>query len=264
MWIHEHQNWSNFTWDSETLFCKLADIRYRQGRLYGRMEGLGFELKREAGLITLTNDIVKSSAIEGENLNPEEVRSSIARRLGIDTAGLIPAGRDVEGVVEMMLDATQNFSKDLTKGRLFDWQAALFPTGRSGMQRITVGGWRTIDTDPMQVVSGAIGREKIHFVAPGAERLETEMADFLSWFAGKSDVDPVLKAGIAHLWFVTIHPFDDGNGRIARAIADMALARADGISDRFYSLSTQIESERKDYYKQLENCLLYTSDAADE
>jgi len=152
MWIHEHQNWSNFTWDSETLFCKLADIRYCQGRLFGRMEGLGFELKREAGLITLTNDIVKSSAIEGENLNPEEVRSSIARRLGIDTAGLIPAGRDVEGVVEMMLDATQNFSKELTKGRLFDWQAALFPTGRIGMQRITVGGWRTIDTDPMQVV----------------------------------------------------------------------------------------------------------------
>ena len=252
MWIHEHQNWSNFTWDSETLFCKLADIRYRQGRLFGRMEGLGFELKREAGLITLTNDIVKSSAIEGENLNPEEVRSSIARRLGIDTAGLIPAGRDVEGVVEMMLDATQNFSKDLTKGRLFDWQAALFPTGRSGMQRITVGDWRTIDTGPMQVVSGTVGREKIHFVAPGAERLEKEMADFLTWFAGKSDVDPVLKAGIAHLWFVTIHPFDDGNGRIARAIADMALARADGISDRFYSLSTQIESERKDYYKQLE------------
>ena len=147
MWIHEQQNWSNFSWDSETLFCKLADIRYRQGRLFGRMEGLGFELKREASLNTLTNDIVKSSAIEGENLNPEEVRSSIARRLGIDTAGLIPAGRDVEGVVEMMLDATQNFSKELTKGRLFDWQAALFPTGRSGMQLITVGGWRTIETE---------------------------------------------------------------------------------------------------------------------
>ena len=181
MWIHEHQNWSNFTWDSETLFCKLADIRYRQGRLFGRMEGLGFELKREASLNTLTNDIVKSSAIEGENLNPEEVRSSIARRLGIDTAGLIPAGRDVEGVVEMMLDATQNYAKELTKERLFDWQAALFPTGRSGMQRITVSGWRTIDTSPMQVVSGTIGREKTHFVAPGAERLETEMADFRSF-----------------------------------------------------------------------------------
>ncbi len=151
MWIHEHQNWSNFTWDSETLFCKLADIRYRQGRLFGRMEGLGFELKREAGLITLTNDIVKSSAIEGENLNPEEVRSSIARRLGIDTAGLIPASRDVEGVVEMMLDATQNFSKDLTKGRLFDWQAALFPTGRSGMQRITVGSGALLTPAPCRL-----------------------------------------------------------------------------------------------------------------
>src|SRR3990167_9956377 len=252
MWIYEHQNWFHFTWDVETLVTKLADIRYRQGRLLWRMESLGFELKREASLCTLTNDIVKSSAIEGEKLNPEEVRSSIARRLGIDIAGLIPASHDVEGIVEMMLDATQQFSKPLTKDRLFDWHAALFPTGRSSMHRITVGGWRTMDVGPMQVVSGPIGRKKIHFEAPSADRLEKEMQVFFDWFDNGHEIDPVLKAGIAHLWFVTIHPFEDGNGRIARAIGDMALARADGTQDRFYSLSFQIEAERKDYYDQLE------------
>ena len=253
MWIHEHQDWPNFTWCTDTLASKLADIRHRQGRLLGRMEGLGFELKREASLSTLTNDVVKSSAIEGENLNPEEVRSSIARRLGIDIAGLIPASRDVEGIVEMMLDATQQFSKPLTKDRLFDWHAALFPTGRSGMHKITVGGWRTVEAGPMQVVSGPIGKEKVHFEAPTAERLEKEMEAFLAWLAGEDDTDPVIRAGIAHLWFVTIHPFEDGNGRIARAIGDMALARADGTQDRFYSLSSQIEAERKQYYDQLES-----------
>ncbi len=252
MWVHEHQNWPNFTWDVGSLVSKLADIRHRQGRLLGRMEGLGFELKCEASLSTLTNDVVKSSAIEGENLNPEEVRSSIARRLGIDIAGLIPASRDVEGIVEMMLDATQQFSKPLTKDRLFDWHAALFPTGRSGTHKITVGGWRTIDAGPMQVVSGPIGKEKVHFEAPDADRLEKEMHAFLKWFGNNDDIDPVIKAGIAHLWFVTIHPFEDGNGRIARAIGDMALARADGTQDRFYSLSSQIEAERKHYYAQLE------------
>ena len=252
MWIHEHQNWPDFTWDAEVLAYKLADIRHRQGRLLGRMEGLGFELKREASLGMLTNDVIKSSAIEGEKLNPEEVRSSIARALGIDIAGLIPVSRDVEGIVEMMLDATQMFSKPLTKERLFGWHAALFPTGHSGMHRISVGGWRTIEAGPMQVVSGPIGHEQVHFEAPNVERLEDEIATFSAWFDRESDIDPVLKAGIAHLWFVTIHPFEDGNGRIARAISDMALARADGIPDRFYSLSSQIESERKDYYDQLE------------
>lgn len=252
MWVHEHQNWPNFTWDVGSLASKLADIRHRQGRLLGRMEGLGFELKCEASLSTLTNDVVKSSAIEGENLNPEEVRSSIARRLGINIAGLIPASRDVEGIVEMMLDATQQFSKPLTKDRLFDWHAALFPTGRSGMHKITVGGWRTIDAGPMQVVFGPIGKEKIHFEAPDAGRLEKEMQAFLKWFGNGDDIDPVIKAGIAHFWFVTIHPFEDGNGRIARAIGDMALARADGTQDRYYSLSSQIEAERKHYYAQLE------------
>jgi Fic family protein len=252
MWIHEHQNWPNFTWDAESLASKLADIRHRQGRLLGRMESLGFELKREATLGTLTNDVVKSSAIEGENLNPEEVRSSIARRLGIDIAGLVPASRDVEGIVEMMLDATQQYSKPLTKDRLFDWHAALFPTGRSGLHKITVGGWRTVEAGPMQVISGPIGKEKVHFEAPTAARLEKEMKAFLAWLATEATTDPVIKAGIAHLWFVTIHAFEDGNGRIARAIGDMVLARADGTPDRFYSLSSQIEAERKQYYHQLE------------
>jgi len=263
MWIHEHKDWADFTWNADALASKLADIRHRQGRLLGRMEGLGFDLRREASLATLTNDIVKSSAIEGEILNAEEVRSSIARRLGIDIAGLIPASRDVEGIVEMMLDATQNFSKALTKDRLFGWHAALFPTGRSGMHRITVGGWRTPDAGSMQVVSGPMGREKVHFEAPGADRLENEMAVFLAWFDQKSEIDPVIKAGIAHLWFVTIHPFEDGNGRIARAIGDMALARADGLPDRFYSLSSQIEGERKSYYDQLENQQRGTLDITD-
>ena len=252
MWIHENQNWPEFTWNADVLGNKLADVRHRQGLLLGRMEGLGFELKREASLSTLTNDVVKSSAIEGENLNSEEVRSSIARRLGIDIAGLIPVSRNVEGIVEMMLDATQKHSKPLTKERLFDWHAALFPTGRSGMRHIKVGGWRTIDAGPMQVVSGPIGREKVHFEAPNADRVENEMQAFLTWLNRQKGVDPVLKAGIAHLWFVTIHPFEDGNGRIARAIGDLALACADGTSDRFYSLSSQIEFERKEYYSQLE------------
>ncbi len=253
MWVHEHQDWPNLTWDAEILASKLADIRHRQGRLLGRMEGLGFELKREASLSTLTNDVVKSSAIEGESLNPEEVRSSIARRLGIDIAGLTPASRDVEGVVEMMLDATQQFAKPLTKDRLFDWHAALFPTGRSSMHKITVGGWRTGEAGPMQVVSGPIGKENVHFEAPAAERVEKEMNVFLAWLAEEDETDPVIKAGIAHFWFVTIHPFEDGNGRIARAIGDMALARADGSQDRFYSVSSQIEVERKQYYDQLES-----------
>lgn len=253
MWIYEHRNWPNFSWDIELLASKLADIRYRQGRLLGQMESLGFELKREATLATLTNDVVKSSAIEGENLNPAEVRSSIARRLGIDVAGFIPASRDVEGIVEMMLDATQQFSKPLTKDRLFAWHAALFPTGRSFMHRIIVGNWRTIDTGAMQVISGPIGREKVHFEAPSADQIENEMRKFLTWFDNINDIDPVIKAGIAHFWFVTIHPFEDGNGRIARAIGDMALARGDSVSDRFYSLSSQIEFERKDYYNQLES-----------
>lgn len=253
MWIHEHKNWIDFKWNAEKLAPKLAELRYRQGRLLGRMDVLGFELRREASLNILTNDVIKTSAIEGEVLNIEEVRSSIARHLGLDIAGLVPSSRNVDGIVEIMLDATQNFSRPLTKEQLFDWHAALFPTGRSGMNRITVGAWRTLSAGPMQVVSGYAGQEKVHFEAPDADRLENEMIKFIAWFNDKEqNIDPIVKAGIAHLWFVTIHPFEDGNGRIARAIGDMALASADGMKERFYSLSTQIEVERKAYYEQLE------------
>ncbi len=260
MWIHEHKHWPNFSWAKQKLSRALAEVRYRQGRLLGKMESLGFDLNREALLSTLTNDVVKSSAIEGEKLNLNEVRSSIARRLGINIAGLIPASRNVEGMVEMMLDATQSFSKPLTKKRLFDWHAALFPTGRSGMYSIVVGGWRNDENGHMQVVSGPVGHETIHFEAPSADRLDQEMSAFLSWFEEQNNLDPVLKAGIAHLWFVTIHPFDDGNGRIARAIADLALARSDSSGYRFYSLSAQFEWERKEYYKQLERQQRSTAD----
>lgn len=250
--IHEKPGWPEFNWDNNALAALLADVRHKQGRLLGRMEALGFDLRAEAGLTVLTSDVVKSSAIEGEMLNPEEVRSSIARRLGLNIAGLPKAGRDVEGVVEMMLDATRTYDKSLTKKRLFDWHASLFPTGRSGMNKITVGAWRRNEDGPMQVVSGLYGRERVHFEAPEADRLNQEMALFIKWFNAPASVDPVLKAALAHFWFVTIHPFEDGNGRIARAIADMALARADATVERFYSMSSQIEAERKDYYLQLE------------
>jgi len=252
-YIHERTEWPGFTWDGEALAALLAAVRHKQGRLLGKMETLGFDLQTEANLTVLTRDVVKSSAIEGEALNPDEVRSSIARRLGLDVAGLPKAGRDVEGVVEMMLDATRNFQAPLSKERLFGWHASLFPTGRSGMGRITVGAWRTKESGAMQVVSGPIGREKVHFEAPEAGRLDAEMAQFIEWFNAPTTDDPVLKAAVAHFWFVTIHPFEDGNGRIARAIADMALARADGTRDRFYSMSSQIEAQRKDYYENLES-----------
>jgi Fic family protein len=251
-WIHELEEWPNFTWDMGLLASKLAETRHRQGLLLGRMAGLGFDLRSEANLATLIKDVVKSSAIEGEKLDEREVRSSIARKLGLDLGGLIPVGRDVDGVVEMMVDATTNYSEELTIERLFGWHASLFPMGRSGMHKITVGAWRPESAGAMQVVSGPLGRETVHFAAPAAPRLEGEMKTFLSWFASSRDVDPVIKAALAHLWFVTIHPFEDGNGRIARAIADMALARSDGMPDRFYSMSSQIELERKNYYSQLE------------
>lgn len=250
-YIHERDGWPDLTWDSVSLAATLAIVRHNQGRLLGKMDALGFEVQAEASLTVLTSEVVKSSAIEGEVLNPDEVRSSIGRRLGLDVAGLPKAGRDVEGVVEMMLDATRNFEAPLTKKRLFDWHASLFPTGRSGMRPIAVGAWRSGE-EPMQVVSGPYGREKVHFEAPEASRLKTEMTRFLKWFNSSASLDPVLKAAIAHFWFVTIHPFEDGNGRIARAIADMALARADRTKERFYSMSSQIAAERKDYYLELE------------
>lgn len=251
-YIHEKPEWPHFEWDSEALAAPLAAVRHREGKHLGRMEALGFNLRAEANLEVLTSEAVTSSAIEGETLNPEEVRSSIALRLGLDAAGLPKAGRKVEGVVEMTLDAVENFEAPVTADRLFGWHAALFPTGRSGMSHIAVGAWRPEEAGPMQVISGPTGREKVHYEAPAAGRLESEMKIFLEWFNLPPVIDPVLKAGIAHFWFVTIHPFEDGNGRIARAIGDMALSQADGTKDRFYSLSSQIEAERREYYLQLE------------
>jgi Fic family protein len=250
-YIYEREDWPNFRWNSDALATKLAAVRYRQGRLLGRMGALGFQSRSEAILTTLTETILKSSEIEGEHLDKEQVRSSIARRLGMNIAGLIPSDRHVEGVVEMMLDATQDYAKPLTARRLFDWHAAMFPTARSGMTAITVGAWRTGENGPMQVVSGAVGHEKVHFEAPAASALDGEMSAFLAWFEERQDLDPVLKAGIAHFWFVTIHPFEDGNGRIARAIADLALTRSDESAQRFYSMSSQIRAERRTYYELL-------------
>ena len=251
-YIHERLDWPKLRWDDAKLSSLLAGVRYRQGRLLGRMEGLGFQLRSEANLTTLTTEVVKTSLIEGEQLDADAVRSSIARKLGLDVAATSHASRDVEGIVEMMLDATQKYAQRLTVERLFDWHSALFPAGRSGIRRIKVGSWRTLESGPMQVVSGPPGRERVHFEAPSAERIDAEISLFLAWFEAATGIDPVIKSGVAHFWFVTIHPFEDGNGRIARTIADMALARAEGTAERFYSASAQIEAERKQYYLQLE------------
>ncbi|MBI3491440.1 MAG: Fic family protein [Acidobacteria bacterium] len=253
--IHERPGWPAFRWDREALAKPLASVRHQQGRLIGHMGALGFPLQQEAVLETLTEDVVKSSEIEGEKLDAGQVRSSIARRLGMDVAGLVASDRHVDGVVEMMLDATRRYDAPLTAKRLFAWHASLFPTGRSSLRKIRVGAWRNDRSGPMQVVSGPIGRERVHFEAPAAGRLKAEMQAFFDWFNEDGDragLDAVLKAGVAHLWFVTVHPFDDGNGRIARAIADLVLARSERSPQRFYSMSAQIRQERGAYYDILE------------
>jgi Fic family protein len=247
-YIHELPNWPNFQWDQHGLAKQLGAVRYRQGRLIGRMQALGFPLQEEAVLQTLTEDVLKSSEIEGEILDREQVRSSIARHLGMEAAALAPADRDVEGVVEMM-----KYQGELTEDRLFGWHASLFPTVRSGLRKIIVGAWRDAKSGPMQIVSGPAGCERVHYEALAAGRLDIEMQAFLCWFNGTDDIDPVLKAALAHLWFVTIHPFEDGNGRIARTIADMSLARSEASTQRFYSMSAQIRLERNAYYDILES-----------
>ena len=254
-YIHELPEWPDFGWDRDRLVGTLAAVRHQQGRLIGRMEALGFPLQQEATLEALTEETVKSSDIEGENLEADQVRSSLARRLGLDVAGVGVVDRRVESIVEMMLDATRSHDQPLTPDRLFGWHASLFPGGRSGMRKLRAGAWRDDSAGPMQVVSGPVGRERVHFEGPAAERLDREMSLFLRWFnegKGPPVGDAVLKAGLAHLWFVTIHPFDDGNGRIARAIADLALARSEHTAQRFYSMSAQIRRERNDYYDILE------------
>lgn len=250
MYIHQRKYWTKFTWDAEVITPLLGEVRHRQGKILGVMQGLGFRLQEETVLKTLTLDVVKSSEIEGEQLNPEQVRSSIARRLGIEIAGAVPVERNVEGVVEMLLDATQRFDEPLSEDRLFGWHAALFPTGRSGMYKIKTAAWRD---DAMQVTSGPMGKETVHFEAPRADKVPADMNAFLDWFNTSQDIDPVLKAAFAHLWFVTIHPFEDGNGRITRAITDMQLARADQSKQRFYSMSAQIHADRNGYYNLLES-----------
>lgn len=259
IYIHQFKNWADFQWNEQDFISLLSEVRNLQGKLMGKVELLGFELKDEANLETLIQDVVQSSEIEGEILNPEQVRWSIATRLGLEDSGLQHSDRHIDGVVEMMLDATQNNDKTLSDERLFGWNAALFPTGRSGMYKIEVAKWRSGD---MQIVSGGMGREIVHYEAPKAELLEQEMKQFIDWFNEKTPspkeragerLDPILKASIAHLWFVTLHPFDDGNGRIARAITDMQLSKADGVNQRFYSMSAQIKNERKSYYKILEH-----------
>jgi Fic family protein len=260
LYIHELENWPHFRWDRERLGDPLAEVRHKQGRLTGHMEALGFKLRQEAVLQTLTTDVLKSSEIEGEDLDKAQVRSSVARHLGMDIGALKPADHHVEGIVEMMLDATQHYDQLLNEERLFAWHAALFPTGRSGLRTIGVGTWRDDSTGPMQVVSGPIGKERVHYEAPAAALLSREMSVFLDWFNKPPDMDGVLKSGIAHLWFVTIHPFDDGNGRIARAIADMILARSEKSPQRFYSMSEQIRQERNAYYDILEQTQKRTVD----
>lgn len=267
-YIHQQQEWPKFLWDNTKLLPVLSGVRLRQGRLLGQMEGLGFRFREEAGLENLTAEVIKSSAIEGTVFDPEAVRSSVARRMGLPTTQGGPAGRDVDGAVEMLIDATQNHAQPLTVDRLLGWQSALFPAGRSGMRRILVGQWRTPEMDPMQVISGPIGRDHVrrkhvHFEAPAAKRLPDEVAHFLKWFESADGTDPVLHAGLAHLWFVTIHPFEDGNGRVSRAIADMALARAEGTGLRFYSMSTQIEAQKKQYYEILERTQKGSLDVTD-
>src|SRR5580765_3790574 len=250
-YLYMNEDWPRFTWDAKRLVPYLSTARYKQGVLLGKMQALGYQLKKEATLAALTEETVKSSAIEGQELNPESVRSSLARRMGLEAAGARPVDRNVEGIVEMMLDATQKYASPLTKERLFGWHAALFPTGRSGMRKITTGAWRT---GGMEVVSGPIGKEKTHFEAPGPEGVAREMKAFLSWFEDKAGgVEPLIKAGLAHLYFVTIHPFEDGNGRIARAITEMSLARLEDSTQRFYSMSSQIGEERRGYYEILES-----------
>lgn len=251
-YIWQRPEWANWQFDSMRLSELLSKVTLERGKLLGRMQGLGFKLAEEANLRALTEDVIKSSEIEGEKLNPESVRSSLARRLGMDIGALAPADRHVDGVVEMVLDATQKHDHPLTEERLFGWHASLFPTSYSGLTKISVAVYRTDAEGPMQVVSGGIGNEKVHFEAPAAETLGKEMSRFIEWFNLAQGLDPTIKAGLAHLWFVTIHPFEDGNGRIGRAVCDMALARADGSLQRFYSLSAQIQRERKAYYDALE------------
>jgi Fic family protein len=262
-YVHELPEWPSFHWDAEALAPALAKVHELQGHLLGRMVAVGFDLRSEANFRTMATDVLRTSEIEGEVLDPAQVRSSLARRLGMDVSGTPKVDRNVDGVVEMLLDATRNCNDKLTADRLFGWHAALFPTGRSGMLKVLVGQWRDDSTGPMQVVSGAMGREKVHYQAPAVKLLKKEMTVFLKWVNAKDSLDPLLKAGLGHFWYVTLHPFEDGNGRMARAVADLLLARADRSPERFYSMSAQIRNERKKYYDILERSQRGTLDVTE-
>lgn len=251
-YLYQNSGWPTFTWNNDILVPTLSKVRNLQGRLMGKMEAIGFNLRNEALLETLTLDVIKSTEIEGEILHLDQVRSSLAKRLGLDIGALSYSDRNVDGMVDLIVDATNNCSEPISSDRLFRWHTALFPTGQSGLYTITVGAWRVDSTGPMQVVSGAMGKERVHYQAPDSSVIPHEMDQFIDWFNSETELEPVLKAGIAHLWFVTLHPFEDGNGRIGRALTDMLLARADGTPQRFYSMSAQIRKERKNYYDVLE------------
>ena len=262
MYIHERKQWPHFTWDKALIDKQLLEVRHLQGRLLGRLEALGLPVCEEATFQSLTQDVLKTSEIEGETLDIQQVRSSLARKLGIKISKSVKVDRSVNGVVAMMLDATQNYAHPLTQERLFGWHASLFPKGKSGT--VKAGRWRGKSSGAMQVVSGAYGHEKIHYEAPTYDRLASEMKIFFKWIQALPEqalpeqalpeMDRVLQAALAHFWFVTIHPFEDGNGRMARAIADSLLARSEKSSQRFYSMSSQIQAERKEYYDVLERC----------
>jgi Fic family protein len=263
IYIYQQSDWPKLNWDSKSIISPLSNVRHLQGKLVGKMETLGFKLRNEAVLETLTTEVIKTSEIEGQILDLDQVRSSIARRLGLEASGLVPSDRNADGVVEMMLDATQNYKNTLTTDRLFGWHSALFPSGKSGMYKIIAGKWRDDSTGPMQVVSEALGKEKVHYEAPPVKEIRKEMKLFLSWLNKGSEQDLILKSAIAHLWFITIHPFEDGNGRIARALSEMLLTRSDDTPQRFYSMSSQIRKKRKEYYNILEKSQKGTLDITD-
>ncbi|WP_067673926.1 Fic family protein [Nocardia miyunensis] len=262
-YLWEDAHWPELRYDDSRLAHPIFEVAHQHGYLLGRLADAEDETREQASLAALTSDVVKTSEIEGELLNAESVRSSIARHLGVDIGAVMPADRHIDGVVEMVLDATVHHEQPVTSERLFGWHAGLFPTGYSGISRVRIGGWRTDENGPMEVVSGPYGRQRVHFEAPPADTLETEMRRFLEWFNEAAPESPIIKAGLAHLWFVTLHPFDDGNGRIARALGDLWLARADHSPQRFYSLSTQIQRDRNAYYTILERTQKGTLDVTE-
>ena len=254
LYIWQNPAWPEFRWDSDAILKSLGELRFHQGALFTRMKDLGFDIRLQAQAEILIEEALKTSEIEGEILGPKSVRSSVAKRLGLPDAGLMVSRNEkADGLVDILLDATMNYSRELSPEILYGWHAALFPTGYSGFHKLLIGAFRNDADGPMQIVSGPIGREKVHYEAPGAGQIHHEIRAFLSWWQTSfNKMDGIIRSAVAHLWFVAIHPFEDGNGRLARTLTDMALAQDENLSTRFYSLSAQIMSERDDYYRLLE------------